>query len=105
MSDAPLGRPWFAPKTYGYGATPSTWEGWLATAVFIVLVLITASYLAPDPRDFAHLTGLARLPGLRDLRPGPAVVAAAMAAEVVGFIVLVRLKSSAPWRWRWGADS
>jgi hypothetical protein len=29
-------KPWFAPKRYGYGAVPATWQGWVATAVFIV---------------------------------------------------------------------
>jgi len=29
---------WFRRKRYGYGWTPNTWEGWLATAMFIVLI-------------------------------------------------------------------
>ena len=30
---------WFRRKRYGYGWTPDTWQGWLATAMFIVLVV------------------------------------------------------------------
>jgi len=26
---------WFKPKKYGYGATPTTWEGWLVIVFFI----------------------------------------------------------------------
>jgi hypothetical protein len=28
---------WFRPKTYGYGATPSSWQGWLAVAAFLAV--------------------------------------------------------------------
>ena len=28
QSNAMTNRYWFRPKTYGYGATPMTWEGW-----------------------------------------------------------------------------
>lgn len=30
-------RLWFKNKTYGWGWTPATWEGWLVLAVFIGL--------------------------------------------------------------------
>ena len=34
-------RPWFGPKKYlGWGWTPITWEGWLATAVFLAAFLV-----------------------------------------------------------------
>ena len=32
---------WFKPKNYGYGFYPVTWEGWLATAVFVIVLLIS----------------------------------------------------------------
>jgi hypothetical protein len=31
---------WFTPKLKGYGATPSTWEGYTLVAVFACLVLV-----------------------------------------------------------------
>ncbi len=30
---------WFIPKRYGYGLTPVTWQGWLATLVFIAIIM------------------------------------------------------------------
>lgn len=29
-------RGWFGPKLFGWGASPISWEGWVATLVFIV---------------------------------------------------------------------
>lgn len=30
---------WFRAKTYGWGWTPCSWEGWVATALYIALVV------------------------------------------------------------------
>ncbi len=30
---------WFKAKHYGYGWYPATWEGWLATAIFVILLI------------------------------------------------------------------
>ncbi len=35
-------KKWFKPKKYGYGFCPITWEGWLATFVFIGLIFVSA---------------------------------------------------------------
>jgi hypothetical protein len=37
-------KAWFGPKRFGYGASPRSWEGWLATALF-TLVIAGASLL------------------------------------------------------------
>lgn len=29
---------WFRPKRYGWGFTPISWEGWLATLIFVALI-------------------------------------------------------------------
>ena len=29
---------WFVRKTYGFGWTPATWQGWLSLAAYIVLL-------------------------------------------------------------------
>jgi hypothetical protein len=73
-------KAWFRPKRYGYGATPSTWQGWIATLVFVVL--------------FGLALGL--LPGPLNLIFSIVLVA--------GFIALTYVKTSAPWRWRWGDE-
>lgn len=44
MSDGPE---WFAPKRYGYGAAPSSWQGWALLAGYIVLISI-AGILIPQ---------------------------------------------------------
>jgi hypothetical protein len=41
---------WFKPKTFGYGATPTTWEGWVVMAVYglVVLGCVAAMYLRKE---------------------------------------------------------
>jgi hypothetical protein len=94
-------RPWFAPKAYGYGFTPITWEGWLATLVFVLLVVVTTGYLTPDPR-LLHLLRLDRMPLLRELRPNTFEVMAALCVEIFAFLALGWWKCSGPWMWRNG---
>ena len=38
---------WFKPKTFGYGATPTTWEGWAVVGVYSLLIMgcVIAMYL------------------------------------------------------------
>ena len=31
-------KPWFGPKIAGWGWTPVSWQGWLATVIFVLLV-------------------------------------------------------------------
>ena len=35
---------WFRRKTFGYGWTPCSWEGWVATSVFTAGVIAIASH-------------------------------------------------------------
>jgi hypothetical protein len=84
-----MSRYWFKPHTYGYGATPANWRGWLATAVFasslgiLGLVLALASGGKPSP-------GAMLAWGL-----GVCVLTA-------GFVLLAHAKTDGQWRWRWG---
>lgn len=41
-------RYWFIRKTYGYGWTPATWEGWLVLTLYVVASVLT--YLIVYPR-------------------------------------------------------
>jgi hypothetical protein len=76
---------WFKPKTYGYGNTPSTWEGWALTLGFVAF--IAAMTVAME-------TGAAPLSwGF-----------AAVLIVTVGFVALAKAKTDGEWRWRWGAD-
>jgi len=78
---------WFRPKRYGYGATPSTWQGWAFTAA-VVIVMLAASWLLNVLGHGNPWTWLA-------------VVAIDVAALVVLWIVC-RRKTDGEWRWRWG---
>lgn len=41
LKDNPEGY-WFKRKLYGWGWTPATWQGWLVTILYIILVLLFA---------------------------------------------------------------
>ncbi|HVP84719.1 MAG TPA: hypothetical protein VMS78_08365 [Rhizomicrobium sp.] len=32
---------WFRERTFGYGYGPASWQGWLVTAIFLILVIGT----------------------------------------------------------------
>ena len=54
------GRPWFRPKRYGLGFSPASWQGWLSTAAYIAIVCALAATLAkPQPWVFWTLFVLA----------------------------------------------
>ena len=74
---------WFRPKRYGWGATPTNWKGWLATEVFVVLVLTVNLELA---------------------REMPLVNYGIFAVLLALFAWFVWKKTEGTWRWRWGPD-
>jgi hypothetical protein len=77
---------WFKPKRYGYGATPATWQGWVAT---LAIALAMAGIDAGLVLTAKHYWTLAALLGFDAL--------------AVGFlVVLTRQKTEGEWRWRWG---
>ncbi|MFA5969706.1 MAG: hypothetical protein WC816_10765 [Sphingomonas sp.] len=71
---------WFAPKRYGLGATPVTWQGWALTMAFVFLLL----------GDALRISNL----------PARIVIGALL---VLGFTYLAWLKTDGGWRWRWGS--
>lgn len=44
-------RGWFGPKTFGWGISPASWEGWAATAA-MVLAMVGAGLII-NPADSA----------------------------------------------------
>ncbi len=40
---------WFKRKIYGWGWTPSTWQGWLVTFIYSVLVIFLAFGIDDNP--------------------------------------------------------
>jgi len=71
---------WFAPKKFGFGAVPATWQGWVAT-----LVMVLAAALIANLAEHRSPVWLALLAPL-----------------LIGYIGLVWAKTDGGWRWRWG---
>jgi MFS family permease len=79
---------WFKPKRYGYGASPATWEGWLATfgSVAVVVGSVVVMNRLVDRMNFAAWI----------------IWAALIVALTVAFVAVARQKTDGEWRWRWG---
>ena len=41
-----MSRKWFGKKLYGVGIVPLTWEGWLATGVYLCSLVLVEELLA-----------------------------------------------------------
>jgi len=83
-------RYWFKPKRYGYGATPTTWEGWAFTGLIVAIIAVGAL-----------------LPLRNGHGPGgtTALLWWAFVAIVIALTVAVaKFKTYGAWRWRWGRD-
>jgi hypothetical protein len=79
---------WFRQKKFGYGATPSTWQGWVL-AIVSCLALFGVVLLGPAIRD-------------NSLRALWMVLGSA--AVVVPSTVIAYFKTEGGWRWRNGRD-
>ena len=73
---------WFAPKAYGLGAVPATWQGWLATALFVLVAGIIANIAQYRSEVWLWL----------------------LAPLTLAFIGLCWAKTDGGWHWRWGND-
>jgi hypothetical protein len=82
-------RHWFKAKTYGYGWYPATWQGWLVTVGYVVLLL-------PGGYFFFDSTVTAG-DGRRSL--GFILYALVL---TIGLIAICAKTGEKP-RWRWGA--
>jgi hypothetical protein len=75
---------WFRPKTYGFGATPVTWEGWAVIAVYVAVVC-----------------AVVLLRRKRSLRSWwQAVIAILIATGAMAWVA--EAKTDGAWEWRWG---
>ena len=69
-------EPWFGPKRYGWGLSPVSWQGWLATLVFVVVAILAASLIHPPLNVPAAIivvllfVGLTLLTGTKPGGPG-----------------------------------
>ena len=80
---------WFRQKTFGYGATPNTWQGWVLTLGSAVLVLVLALLLGTD--RFGYPLGF-----LLKVIGAPAIL--------IPTIVIAYVKTEGGWRWRNGNE-
>lgn len=78
---------WFRPKTYGYGATPVTWEGWAITIGCALVVVGDVIVMKVHRQSFVEwLTSIAVIAG----------------ATVALVLVSVK-KTDGAWGWNAGA--
>lgn len=68
---------WFAPKRFGYGATPATVQGWAVTFAYTALIGLVALFI----------------PSVA----GKIVVGAIL---TIGFLILAWKKTDGGWHWR-----
>lgn len=79
MSDDPE---WFAPKRYGFGAMPISWQGWALTIGFVVLLAL----------------------GRILLRHSVAAYLSFAAILTTIFLVICARTTRGGLRWRWGEE-
>ena len=77
---------WFKPKRYGFGARPSTWEGWALTLGYVLALLFIGGVFGVD--NGRH----------------PFAFFAIGAALTIIFVALAWLKTEGGWHWRWGDE-
>ena len=70
---------WFVRKTYGYGWTPSTWEGWLV--IFLWLILFIPLTIMIEYNWILYLGGI---------------------FIITGMLVYIAYKKGEKARWQWG---
>ena len=83
-----MAKYWFRQKTFGYGATPNTWQGWAMQLVGVVLV-------------FAVVIEALQIP---DRHAGMEVALSGVAIIVVAMGIITYIKTEGGWRWRSGRD-
>ncbi len=80
-----MGKLWFRAKQYGWGWYPCSWEGWVVTGVFAVLIVILATrvqeYMATKDGMLLFFSALFSL---------------------IGLLMIVAYKKGERPRWRWG---
>lgn len=57
-------RLWFRRKTYGWGWTPATWEGWLTTLLAVIAIFAAAYLIDPDQRPLEFVGVMVIIVGL-----------------------------------------
>lgn len=78
---------WFKKKLYGWGWTPATWQGWLLTFIYVVLVILASTTVDKSYQEgdfvFAFISPIILI--------------------TIAFIFIVYVKGEKP-SWQWGKD-
>jgi hypothetical protein len=79
---------WFKPKTFGYGATPTTWEGWAVVAVYALVIMACVVAMIARKESFStHVSSMA-----------------VIAVATIALIVVSLQKTDGAWGWNAGAN-
>jgi hypothetical protein len=79
-----MARYWFRQKSFGYGATPSSWQGWALTVIAMALVFAVV------------MSG----PYIRDNILRALWMPLGLAAVIVPYCAIAYVKTEGGWRWR-----
>jgi len=79
---------WFKQKRYGYGATPSSWQGWAIAAAYTAAIVGLSVWLV----------------GENDPTPRALTFFALVAVLTIFLIAIVARTTEGGLRWRWGDD-
>jgi phosphoglycerol transferase MdoB-like AlkP superfamily enzyme len=80
------GKLWFKAKTYGWGWTPITWQGWLVLALYIVGVFFNSFMVSNNPYS-ENLLFFVFIPNM---------------VLLTAFLILICYAKGEEPRWRWG---
>ena len=83
-----MAKYWFRQKSFGYGATPNTWQGWTLTLIGLVLILGVAWEAQRISDRFTQFL----------------VALAGIAAVGIPMSIIAHIKTEGGWRWRSGKD-
>lgn len=80
---------WFKAKTYGWGWTPATWQGWLILGIFILTYVISTV-------RFTHL--------IQSYTPTPLtfIIFIIWCLILTSLLIWICYKTGEKPRWRWG---
>jgi len=80
---------WFKPKRYGFGAAPSSWQGWALTGTYVAIIVACSVWLAESATT-------------AESRITPFMVIVAVVTII--FVGIAWRTTEGGWRWRWGDD-
>jgi peptidoglycan biosynthesis protein MviN/MurJ (putative lipid II flippase) len=81
---------WFKPKRYGYGATPTTWQGWAVSAAGAAVIIVATIVMTSMKNPNSPSVWLSYV--------------LVVGSAVVWLVIVSYRKTEGEWRWRWGNE-